>query len=287
MMRSLVVNADDLGADEARNEGIFEAIEAGVVTSASVLANGPALGDALSRIRALKKKDVSFGFHLNLSQGKPLGEGHRLIVGPDGCFPGKTAARELLLQQGNGDLEEEAAREMEAQFLRLRKAGLDIRHMDGHQHVHIFPAVAPATLRLAERHGIRWVRLPEEPPPSSAGRLRREEAALREEAEMFSGLASRARVHFDESRVMRTDAFRGLYLKGRLSVELLEDVLKNLPGGLTELMVHPGRAAVDAGGPFSYFSTADRWAELKALMDTRFRDALVRQGVRLVSFPDA
>lgn len=283
-MRKLVVNADDLGADAARNEGILEAIEAGVVTSASVLANGPALGDALSRIRAVKKKDVSFGFHLNLSQGMPLGEGHRFIVGPDGHFLGKMAARELLMQQGNGNLEKEVAREMETQFLRLRDAGLEIHHMDGHQHVHVFPAVTPLTLRLAERHGIRWVRLPEEPPPPSAGCLKREDTALDEEAKMFSGLAAKARVHFDKSRVMKTNAFRGLYLKGRLSVDLLEEVLENLPGGLTELMVHPGRAAADAGGPFSYFSTSDRWAELKALTDQRFRDALVRQGVGLVSF---
>lgn len=283
-MRQLVINADDLGADAARNEGIFEAIEAGVVTSASVLANGLALEDALTRIRALKKKNVSFGFHLNLSQGMSLGEGHRLIVGPDGHFPGKMAARELLMQQGNGNLEEEVACEMEAQFLRLRNAGLEIRHMDGHQHVHIFPAVAPQALRLAERHGIRWVRLPEETPPLSAGPLKREDRSLDKEAKMFSGLAAKARVHFDGSRVMKTDDFRGLYLKGRLSVELLEEVLENLPCGLTELMVHPGRAAADAGGPFSYFSTADRWAELKALTDKRFRDALVRHGVGLVSF---
>ncbi len=39
-MRRLIINADDLGADHARNEGIFEAIEAGVVTAASILANG-------------------------------------------------------------------------------------------------------------------------------------------------------------------------------------------------------------------------------------------------------
>ena len=51
-MRRLIINADDLGADEARNEGIFEAIEAGVVTSASLLPNGPALGHALERIRS-------------------------------------------------------------------------------------------------------------------------------------------------------------------------------------------------------------------------------------------
>ncbi|MCX5834362.1 MAG: ChbG/HpnK family deacetylase [Deltaproteobacteria bacterium] len=91
MKRSLVINADDLGADEARNEGIFEAIDAGVVTSASLLANGPALEDALARMRALKNRKVSFGFHLNLSQGTPVSEGHRLLVGSDGNLAGNFA----------------------------------------------------------------------------------------------------------------------------------------------------------------------------------------------------
>ena len=41
MMKRLIVNADDLGADEARNRGIFEAIDAEVLTSVSLLVNGP------------------------------------------------------------------------------------------------------------------------------------------------------------------------------------------------------------------------------------------------------
>ncbi len=284
MMRKLVINADDLGADEARNEGIFEAIDAGVVTSASVLANGPALEDALCRIRALKRKNISFGFHLNLSQGEPLAEGHRVLVGPDGRLHGKETAHRLLMQEGNEDLGREILRETEAQLERLCGLGIEPRHMDGHQHVHVFPAVAPLVLPVAERHGIRWVRLPLEPMPRSDEPAQRAEAAFFEEAEMFSGLAVRARVHFDRSRVMKTDAFRGLYLKGRLSVELLEKVVENLPEGVTELMVHPGRAADAGRGPFSYFSTSDRWTELQALMDGRFRAALSRHGVRLVSF---
>ena len=42
-MKQLIINADDFGADEARNAGIIEAIQKGVATSASLLANGPAL----------------------------------------------------------------------------------------------------------------------------------------------------------------------------------------------------------------------------------------------------
>lgn len=284
MTRRLVINADDLGADEPRNEGIFEAIDAGVVTSASLLANGPALEDAIARIRSLKKRRVSFGFHLNLSQGIPLAAGHRRLVGPDGNFPGKIAAQKLLMHRGNAGLEKEIEVEMESQLARLRGAGIEVRHMDGHQHIHLFPAVASLALRLAERHGIRWVRMPDEPAPPAAGSQEPENPALSEEARMFSALAAEARVHFERARVKKTDAFKGLYLKGRVSVELLEEVLVNLPAGLTELMVHPGREAAGDDGPFSYFSTTERLGELQALMNERFKAALARCGVGLVSF---
>ncbi len=284
MLRRLVINADDLGADEPRNEGILEAIEAGVVTSASLLANGPALEDAIARIRSLKRRKVSFGFHLNLSQGTPLAAGHRHLVGPDGNFPGKIAAQGLLMQRGNAKLEEEIAAEMESQLVRLRDAGIEVRHMDGHQHVHVFPAVTSSALRLAERHGIRWVRMPHEPAPPAAKTSGTEYPVLSDEARRFSDMAAEARVHFEKARVKKTDAFRGLYLKGRLSVELLEEVLVNLPAGLTELMVHPGKAAAGNDGPFSYFSTPERLGELEALMSGRFKAALARCGVGLVSF---
>jgi len=286
MTRRLVINADDLGADEPRNEGIFEAIEAGVVTSASLLASGPALKDAIARIRSLKKGKISFGLHLNLSQGTPLAWGHRQLVGPDGNFPGKIAAQKLLMQRGNADLEKEIAAEMESQLVRLRDAGIEVRHMDGHQHVHVFPAVTSLALRLAEHHGIRWVRMPHEPAPPAVKTPGPEYRAISEEARMFSDLAVKARVHFERARVKKTDAFRGLYLKGRVSVELLEEVLVNLPAGLTELMVHPGKEAAGDDGPFSYFSTQERLGELQALMDERFKAALARCGVDLVSFPE-
>ena len=71
-MKRLIINADDLGADEGRNEGIFEAIRAGVVTSASILPNGPALDMHCRGIRAGRFEKVSFGVHLNLTEGRPL-----------------------------------------------------------------------------------------------------------------------------------------------------------------------------------------------------------------------
>jgi predicted glycoside hydrolase/deacetylase ChbG (UPF0249 family) len=51
MQRSLVINADDLGLTVGVNNGIFDAHDRGVLTSASVFANARATSDAIARAR--------------------------------------------------------------------------------------------------------------------------------------------------------------------------------------------------------------------------------------------
>jgi len=285
-VRLLILNADDLGADEARNAGIFEAIRAGSVTSASILVNGPALRGALEEIRSLGGEKISWGIHLNLSEGAPLSPGLRVLAGKDGCFPGKVRAHRMLMMRGDAELEEEVRREVEAQIQALRGAGIPVSHLDGHQHVHVFPAVVRAAVRAAGEHAIPWFRIPEEARPGPEARGIPESLAA--EGENFSALARQARIALAGSGVRATDHFRGLYLKGRMNRTLVRELLKGLPPGLTEFMVHPGRKpAVPLSTPFSSFSTADRERELETLLSAEFRGALRECGIEPVPFPGA
>jgi chitin disaccharide deacetylase len=285
-MKRLIVNADDLGADEARNDGIFAAIEAGTVTSTSILSNSPALEDAVCRIRALNQKNVSFGIHVNLSEGKPLSSDLRHLTGPDGSFLGKSAAQRLLLCRGDLELEKEIRKEIDAQITMLQSAGIPIDHLDGHQHVHVFPAVIRLATEAAKTYGIKWMRIPEEHPDDYLADS--PSPAVCEEARSFSSYAQAARPLLAERGISATSHFRGLYLKGNLPASRWMEFLGAIPRGLTELMVHPGHAAGSAiPGPFSGFSTADREKELDALIDGRFRTALLKTGVELIPFPRA
>jgi len=284
MKKMLIINADDLGADEARNAGIFEAIEAGIVTSVSLLPNGPALNDALRRIRGLDRCGVSFGVHLNLSEGKPLSPNLRILTGPDGFFLRKPRAHHLLMSSGDRDLEKEIAQEITAQIESLLDAGIRIDHLDGHQHVHVFPAAFPAAIKATDKYGMPWIRIPEEPYPLA--RMNSIPDGLVNEARLFVTTAGQARARFKGSGVQTPDHFRGLYLKGRLSPALLLDLLQGLQPGITELMVHPGRTSDPASpGPFSDFSTPDRERELEALLDRRVREALKDLEIDLIPFP--
>jgi predicted glycoside hydrolase/deacetylase ChbG (UPF0249 family) len=278
-MKRLIINADDLGADVARNEGIFEAIRAGVVTSATILPNGPALEHALGKIRSGGFEQVSFGVHLNLTEGRPLAKGLSCLTGPDGNFLGKAAAHRLLMMVDDPALKSEIARECALQIERLRDTGVGVTHVDGHQHVHVFPSALRIVADAAGGRGIRRMRIPDETVPSADETV---PAELLEEARRFAALGREARKVLAGTGILSSDHFRGLALKGRLDLEGLLKLIETLPGGITELMVHPGR--VPAETPFSAFSSPDRERELEALLDPRFRLALDRAGVVLVSF---
>jgi chitin disaccharide deacetylase len=285
-VKQLIINADDLGADHARNEGIFEAMAAGAVTAASILVNGPAFPEVLHRISTAAFDHISFGVHLNLTEGTPLTPGLASITGPDGCFCGKAEAHRRLMMKGEAMLDKEIRQEFSAQVQALRNAGVRIDHIDGHQHIHIFPAVIDATISAGGDFGISWIRIPEEPFP--LGFMDRSGQGLRSEAGMFCRLAAAARIRIRKSALRMTDHFRGLYLKGRMSPKGLEEALRALPPGLTELMVHPGKAsAMCAEGPFSSFSHRDREVELETLTDKMFPSMLAKYHLRLTPFPEA
>lgn len=285
-MKKLIINADDLGADAGRNQGIFEAVRAGVVTSASILVNGPAFSPAVRNILERKFPTISLGVHVNLSEGKPISSGLRLLAGDDGSFRGKSATHELLRGIPVPELEEEIVREIRAQIFLFRDTGLHISHIDGHQHVHIFPAAWRAVVQAALEFNILWVRIPEEPVPAINGAKNKDVSdALRAEAKRFSDLARIARADMIGLPLRMTDSFRGLYGKGRLSAQELINLIEKLPEGTTELMVHPGQVAKpEAQSPYAAFSTADRKRELDALMHPSVSAALHNSGVTLTSF---
>jgi len=286
-MKRLIINADDLGADEARNVGIFEAIESGVVTAASILVNGPAFHDVLQRIASTPCDRISFGVHLNLTEGMPLSPGLTSITDPNGRFCGKSEAHRRLMGKGNGLLEKDIRLEISAQIKALLHAGVRIDHVDGHQHVHIFPAVIDSTIRAAREFRIPWIRIPEEPLPAGFDSTDRNNPTGMDEAERFRRLAAAARMRMQGSSLATTDHFRGLSLKGKLSLTRLGNTLERLPPGLTELMVHPGRVpAGHAEGPFSSFSHRDREKELEVLMDGSLPLMLEKYHIRLTPFPE-
>jgi len=165
----VIMNADDLGRNEKTNAAIFDLISKGRVTSASLLANGSAFEDAVLRLRDFPR--VSFGVHLNLTEGFPLAThpGLAAILNPDGTFR-RERIRRLYVDES---LRGAVLTEWTAQVEKAVRSGVPVSHFDGHHHTHTAPGLFPTLKALQRRFGMRRVRLtrnihpPDEPPPWS------------------------------------------------------------------------------------------------------------------------
>ena len=101
-VRNLIVNADDLGWTDGVNRGILEAFHRGIVTSASLLANGAALAGGIKT--AESAPGLGVGVHLNLSDGFPVADRESVasLLNKEGQFAG--GPESLLLKQARRGL---------------------------------------------------------------------------------------------------------------------------------------------------------------------------------------
>jgi chitin disaccharide deacetylase len=287
-VKSLIVNADDLGWSEGVNRGIAEAHRKGLVTSTSLLANGLAFASALKVARA--NPELGVGVHLNLSEGPPTAkvEEVRGLVNAEGALEGSPES--LLLRIASRGLElAEVEREWDAQIRKVRDAGVAPTHLDGHKHVQMLPGLFELALRLAKKHGIRAIRVSHEESKLrallSSGGDQKTSIVLKQgvQARGLKLLARDAREMADHAGLATTDYFCGIAQTGVMTREGVEKLLRNLPEGTTELMCHPGYADEDLKRSSTRLQES-RQEELQILTDERIRKLVATQGIRLISY---
>jgi len=274
----LVVNADDFGISRGVNRGIVEAHRAGLVTSASLMANLPSAEDALTR--AAVCPDLSLGLHLTLTAGRPLSPPEQVptLVDEAGRF---LVLGQLLTRLSTGKVRpSEVARELSAQVDWAIRRGVHPTHLDSHHHVHVHPLVAPIVIRLAREHRIGWVRGPAEGAPTPRlVALRPKDAARTAAISTFGALL---RWQLRRAGLCTADHFRGIGLGMGFGERDLLGVLRALPDGLTELMTHPGYPDEELARLTVFAEGRDR--ELAALTSRSVRDLVSRAGIRLTGF---
>jgi predicted glycoside hydrolase/deacetylase ChbG (UPF0249 family) len=243
MRRQLVVNADDLGLTGGVNDGIFAAHERGILTSASIFANGPASADAIERSQA--DPSLGIGAHLTLVDGTPALPPWQVptLVTDDGRFHSSWKPFIVACLRGQISLDE-VERELTTQINRLRLAGLELTHLDTHKHVHLYPPIFRIVARLAVRFGIRVVRAPFErwsalslaAGNNNTRRMARGQALLN----TLSWPWAWQNYRVARSLGLRTPQFIGRIHTGVMSSATLRRLLHATKPGVTELMLHPG-----------------------------------------------
>lgn len=270
------------------NRGIAEAHREGIVTSASLLANGTAFAGATELARG--EKNLGVGVHLNLSDGRPTLEARQVpsLVNGEGRFSGGPSS--LLVRRLSRRLRlEEVEREWNAQIRKVLDAGVQPTHLDGHKHVQMLPGLFEVALRLAQRHGIRVMRIAHEEPLLSAAlsneRIGDFGSAIKQgvQARGLRLISMNARAEARRAGIVTADFFCGITQTGLLNEEGLRSLIWNLPEGVTELMTHPGYTDGGLRETATRLQTS-RVNELAILTSPEVRNVIASLGVRLVHY---
>ena len=239
--RRLIVTADDVGLHRGLTEGALRAHREGIVTACSVVANGVALDDAIACLRDVPSLEI--GVHLTLVEERSL-TGMR--------FPRSYAGFVF----GRKDFAA-VERELRAQIERVLATGLRVTHLNGHQHLHMWPRVFAIVERLASEFGIGYVRRVRDR-GGRGGIVRRISIAA------LNALSSGG-------------STIGVMEAGHLTADRIIELLQHVDG-VTELVTHPG-IGVDAYRHWNY-----EWdAETEALCDPRLRRAIADRGIALIA----
>jgi predicted glycoside hydrolase/deacetylase ChbG (UPF0249 family) len=241
MPARLILNADDFGLTPGINRAIGELNSAGVLTSATLMANGPAFDDAVAVAHA--HPTLGIGCHIVLTDGIPVSPPETIpsLIGPDGkSF--RPSLVDFLRGLFLGRIkQEDIAREALAQIQKLQRAGVSVTHLDTHKHTHLFSAVTRPLLEVAEQTSIRAIRNPFEPAWSLA--LNHGSASRRLTIKLIGRLRPRFEAHpqIRDGRILTTDGTVAISATGDFNTTTLAQILAAVPPtGTYEICCHPG-----------------------------------------------
>ena len=266
----LIVNADDLGLTIDVNEGIFTAIDEGLVTDTSILICGRAAEHAVSGLKHRAIQGV--GLHVCLvDEEHPIAPASRLgPLAEDGQFLLRAAFLARLATSRTAMLKA-VALEVEAQFARACEAGLEITHVDSHQHIHLLPGISEIVLDACCRHRVPFVR-------ATTTRVRSPEAVA------VAVLGNRLRRRARRAGVVPFPSL-GFEWSGRLTPHAFAVYLRRAREIGAEIMVHPGRGNTDSLERYHHWHY-DWDREMRALREGagghRVTGVTYRQAIRAI-----
>lgn len=280
-MKQLIVNADDFGLHTEINKGIIKGHQEGFITSTSLMCSAPAFDQAVDLAKECPK--LGIGIHLTLVGGVksvlPASQVSSLLDA-QGLFPDNYVAFAKRYYTG-GVKTLELEKELRAQIECGISTGLNITHIDSHQHTHVLPGVASLVQKLCLEYDIKRIRIPAEAIGFTGGF----EAGLGRKIGR-AGLtfcAKLARLQA-RGRLQYPKYFFGMLAGGNLNVERIAAILQALPDGVSEIMTHPGLNAEVLGQLFPWHY---HWEEeLESYLAVSNQQLLATKQIKLINFGD-
>lgn len=273
--RIVVINADDLGISREVNQAIAEAHRHGILTSASLMANGPAFEHAVETVIG-PNPQLGIGVHLCLTSGNSVSSPARIpdLVDGDGRFRHTFSSllRAVLVRPEL--LVPQIERELTAQLEVIQHRGIMIDHLDSHRYIHMIPAIFRIVHKLAKQHGKTWVRKPLESVTPIACWLR-----LRNTIHRLRNLPKQALLAYFSltsrglPEIPHADFYHGILDSGSMTSPVLSQLCRMARHGVTEIVTHPaypaGRPPLDNRVDAMFLASERRLAELRALLELK------------------
>lgn len=283
IMSKLIVNADDFGLHSSVNRGIIDGHRTGIITSTSLLAGGEAFTEAISMAKENPK--LGIGIHIALVGGlKPVCDPSEVpsLLTEQGRFPNTYVEFIKRLYTGKINFDE-LRKEIQSQVSIIMNAGLNITHIDGHQHMHILPSVLPLVVEQAKQYGIKAIRIPQE----MSGFINYSYNPVRFLGKVgLSSVADNARSFIRSNNIISTQFFWGMINGGHINQKTLMGILKEVShrSGTHELMIHPGN---DDRALSSRYDWGYHWEdELKAVCSHHTRLYINQHKIELINYGD-
>lgn len=227
MTARLIVTADDFGLCPEVNDAICLLHDRGVVKRTSFLVTTEHFERSVNAL--LRRPALEVGIHLDLTDGRSVRPPGAVptLVDRHGRFRGGRHYGVLARILSGRMSRDEIRSEWRAQIAKAKGAGLDVKHLNGHGHLHLLPQLRGVVLALLEEFAIPHLRV-----VLSAGSARG----------LLLRLCSVGMVRAVRRRGLRVtfpDRILGLEGTGSLRERHLVKALAGAGDGLAELIVHP------------------------------------------------
>ena len=282
-MKGIIITGDDFGLALPVNEAIVRAHRSGVLTTASLMVGSKFAEDAVKRARECPSLKV--GLHLVVVEGKSILHPGTIpdLVNSEGEFSShlvRTGFKYFFYPGVRKQLETE----IREQFKVFRDTGLELDHVNAHNHMHLHPTVLRLILKVGAEFGMKAVRFPNESPVRSWKASRK-------------GLGSRLiswiflypwlaimKCMLQRAHIRYNNFLFGMADSGAMSLDLVLRFIQNLPSGITELHFHPAtRHSPEIDATMADYRHEE---EFRVLTSEQLLRAIQAAGIRRLAFSD-
>lgn len=270
----VIIHADDAGMSHSANEATIEAMEKGIVSSASIMVPCPWLPEIADYAKKHPEKD--FGLHLTLtSEWKhyrwgPVAPREKVpgLIDKDGYLHKDVAGVAMNAKATEVDLE------LRAQIERARHFGIPITHLDTHMgSVFCRPDIAEVYVRIGVEYNlpILYIRRRER----TTGTAKAERDAAERGQDFLKAL--------DEKKLPVLDSLIQHYsVKPDVRQKIYLKALRDLKPGVTQIIIHCGidnselQAITD--------SSANRDLDRRIFLDADVIKEVTSMGVEIINW---